>query len=128
MKKNKNKKEIRFIAATILLILVIVFCMTETVKSQDSADRGAKNKYYASMEKQYVEELRTRLNSLGYHNSGITVRWIAEDDGTRCYNVMIHHNRISGLGAADLAALVKILSETEFEDASCSFCYEFITV
>lgn len=121
------KKQIRFWAVTILLILVTVLCMKETVKSQRHEDRGAKNKYYAALEKEYVDALRNELCRQGYADSGITVRWTAEEDHTRCYTVMIHHNRINDLDESGQTALLKTLSETEFEDASCSFYYEFIT-
>lgn len=124
--KNR-KKRIRFVAVTILLILVTVFCMKETVKSQRKEDRGIQNKYYAALEKEYVNALRNELCRQGYANSGITVRWTAKEDNTRCYTVMIHHNRINDLNESGQAALLRTLSETEFEDASCCFYYEFIT-
>ena len=123
---KNHKKYIRFLALTILLILVTVFCMKETVKSQRKEDRGMQNKYYAALEKEYVNALRSELCRQGYADSGITVRWTAEEDNTRCYTVMIHHNRINDLDESGQTALLKTLSETEFEDVSCSFHYEFI--
>ena len=119
-------KQLRFMAITILPILVIVFCMTETVKSQHTKDRDVQNKYYAAMEKEYVNALRRELDRRGYHNSGITVRRTSEEDGTRCYTVLIHHNRITGLDADKQTELLEILSKTEFEDTFCSFCCEFL--
>lgn len=122
------KRPIRFAAATILLILIIVFCTVETVKSQGNEDRAIQNKYYAALEKEYKAALCLELDRQGYHNSGITVRRITGEDGTRYYTVMIHHNRINDLNEKEISELLKILSEAEFEDALCSFSYEFITV
>lgn len=124
---KNHKKQICFLAVTILLILVTVLCMKETVKSQRKEDRSAQNRYYAALEKEYVNALRNELCRQGYTNSGITVRWTAEEDDMRCYTVMIHHNRINDLDESGKATLLKTLSETEFEDASCCFYYEFIT-
>lgn len=124
---KNHKKQILFLAVPILLILVTVFCMKETVKSQRKEDRGVQNKYYAALEKEYVNALRNELYRQGYTNSGITVRWTAEEDDMRCYTVMIHHNRINDLDESGQAALLRTLSEIEFEDAFCRFCYEFIT-
>ena len=123
---KNHRKQIRFWAVTILLILVTVFCMKETVKSQRKEDKGVQNKYYAALEKEYVNALRNELCRQGYANSGITVRWTAGEDNVRCYTVMIHHNRINDLDESGQAALLRTLSEAEFEDVSCSFHYEFI--
>lgn len=121
------RKQIRLLAVTVLLILVTAFCMKETVKSQRNEDRGVQNKYYATLEKEYINALRNELCRQGYMNSGITVRWTAEEDDTRCYIVMIHHNRINDLNESGQMALLRTLSEKEFKDASCRFYYEFIT-
>ena len=121
-----NAKQLRFTTVTVLLILVIVFCMTGTVKSQHNKGRDTQNKYYAAMEKEYVNTLRDELNRLGFRDSGITVRWISEESGIRCYTVLIHHNRIAKLDADKQTELLKALSKTELSDASCSFCCEFL--
>lgn len=122
------RKQIRLLAVTILLILVTAFCMKETVKSQRNEDRGMQNKYYAALEKEYINALRNELCRQGYANSGITLRWTSEEDNTRCYTIMIHHNRINDLDEFGRTALLRSLSETEFADVSCSFHYEFIVV
>lgn len=121
------RKQIRLLAMTILLILIMVFCMKETVKSERKKDRNVQNKYYAALEKEYVNALRNELHRQGYTNSGITIRWTAEEDDTRRYTVMIHHNRINDLDESGQTALLRTLSETEFEDEFCRFYYEFIT-
>lgn len=123
---QNHKKQISFLAVTVMLILVTVFCMKETVKSRREEDRCMQNKYYAALEKKYVNALRDELCRQGYANSGITVRWIAEEDNTRRYTVMIHHNRINALDESGQEVLLKTLSETEFEDAPCRVYYEFI--
>ena len=64
----------------------------------------------------------------GYSNSGITIRWVSDSEGLRVYTVMIHHKKIESLDNNGKKELLHELSATEFEDGSCTFSYEFITI
>ena len=113
---------------TLLLILVILFCTTETGMSHYRSDTGRDKQYYALMEKEYLSGMERLLEEKGYSNSGITIRWISDEDGMRTYTVMIHHRKIDRLDVKEKEALIRELSETEFSGAGCTFCYEFLTV
>ena len=123
-----KRKGILFWIAVAVTVLIIVFCTTETVMSQGKADKKAEKKYYASMEKEYHRNMKRLLDEKGYLNSGITIRWISEADGTRNYTVMIYHRKIENLNEQEKEELMHELFQTEFEDERCMFHYEFLTI
>lgn len=96
--------------------------------SQSKADDRSKKQYFAEMEKAYYADLRQLLEEKGYSDSGITIRWVSDDGENRTYTVLIHHRGIDVLSAEEKEALIRELSQTEFDDLRCSFCYEFLTV
>ncbi|MCM1387489.1 MAG: hypothetical protein NC231_09185 [Bacillus sp. (in: Bacteria)] len=126
-RKRVFRKNISFVIAVILSVLVVLFCAKETVMSQDRTQNGSKSRYYASMEKEYRAGMKKVLEENGYADSGITVRWVSENGEAREYTVMIHHKRIERLDEEGKEELLRKLAGTEFRDAQCSFQYEFIT-
>lgn len=127
-KKNVNKKNILFGVTTIVLVMVILFCTSQTVMSKEKADVKSQKQYYAAMEKEYVSEMKQMLSGMGYQNSGVTIRWVLDETGSRIYTVMIHHQKIDNLSMQEQGLLQQKLAETEFEDENCTFVYEFVTV
>lgn len=123
-----EKKNISFIITVILSVLVILFCTKETVIGQSRADMSSQKLYYAPMEEEYVAQMRQMLANKGYSNSGITIRWVLEEEGMRVYTVMIYHKWIDRLDEKGKEALLQELEQTEFIDQYCSFCYEFLTI
>lgn len=121
-----RKKNFSFVIAVIISALVISFCMTETVMGQSKADHRREKQYYSSMEKEYYADMKELLAQKGYINSGITIRWVLEETGERNYTVMIHHRRITQLDDAGKEELLQELMKTEFQDAKCTFRYEFL--
>ncbi|MDE7341897.1 MAG: hypothetical protein K2N80_15315 [Lachnospiraceae bacterium] len=121
-----RKRNFSFVIAVIISVLVISFCMTETVMGQNRADHRREKQYYSAMEKEYYADMKALLTRKGYVNSGITIRWISEETGERNYTVMIHHRRITQLDDAGKEDLLQELMKTEFQDAGCTFCYEFL--
>lgn len=78
------------------------------------------------MEKIYCEDMAEILAGKGYKNSGITIRWVSEEEGRRDYTVMIHHRNIKLLDDEGKEALLQELAGTEFQDDRCTFRYEFL--
>lgn len=115
-----------YIFSTIFLILIILLCTTETVMSRNKADAAGEKRYLASLEKEYESCMKLLLKEKGYQNSGVTVRWISDEEGNRSYTVMIHHRRLGRISDAERKELVDELSEAEFEKEKCTFHYEFI--
>lgn len=120
-----KRKNCLFVIMTMLLVLIILFCTTETVMSQGRVSR--QKQYYADMEKQYLSDIKNTLNEKGYPQSGITIRWVSDGEGLRSYTVMIHHRKINSLNNNEIEELQKELTVTEFNDESCTFSYEFLT-
>lgn len=121
-----RKKNFSFVIAVIISVLVISFCITETVMGQSKADHRREKQYYSAMEKEFYADMKALLTQKGYINSGITIRWVLEETGERQYTVMIHHRRITQLDDAGKEELLRELMKTEFQDAGCTFRYEFL--
>ena len=52
---------------------------------------------YDMVSLKYYAGIRHLLDEKGYRNSGITIRWVSDGQGTRDYMVLIHHRKIEGL-------------------------------
>lgn len=120
-----KRKDCLYVIVTMLLVMLILFCTTETVMSQSRTSR--QRQYYSDMEKQYLSNIKNTLCEKGYPCSGITMRWMSDDGNVRNYTVMIHHRKINLLGNNEKEALLNELSVSEFNNESCTFSYEFIT-
>lgn len=120
------KRNLLFGIAVIVSVLILSFCVTETVMSQSRADHKRERQYYSAMEKEYYRDMKELLAGKGYADSGITIRWVSGEEGERNYTVMIHHRKITQLNDMGKEELRQELMETEFKDAGCTFCYEFL--
>lgn len=108
---------------TILLVLIILFCVKGTVMSRDSGGYERQNKYYAVLEQEYLEKTRRLLNEEGFSNCGINLRWVANEEGSREYTVTLHHRRLERMTGREQSDLTERLMGAEFQDAACSFRY-----
>lgn len=111
---------------SVVLVLVIAFCITETVISQSNEARCIEEKYYDEMENAYLTELKQLLTEEGYRNSGVTLTRVIDEAGVRSYTVSIHHKLICKMSSGEQEQLVKILGTVTFADASCAFCHKFL--
>lgn len=109
---------------TILLVLVIIFCVKGTVMSKENDERAKQNQYYAALEQDYLERARQLLDEKGYSNCGINLTRVTYEDGRREYTVLIHHRRLERLSDEEKLELENLLSKIEFHNGACSFCYE----
>ena len=112
-----------FGALTVLLVLIILFCVKGTVVSRNNGGHERQNKYYAVLEQKYLEKTRRLLNEEGFSNCGINLRWVADDEGGREYTIILHHRRLERMSGQELTDLTDKLSGAEFQDDACSFCY-----
>ena len=108
---------------TVLLVLIIVFCVKGTVMSRENDERGRQNHYYAVLEREYLERTRLLLEEEGLRDCGVNFRWIADGNGNREYTILLHHRKLNRMSEQEKSALEDMLSEIEFRDASCSFLY-----
>lgn len=109
---------------TVLLILVIVFCVKGTVFSKEKQERATENHYYAALEKEYREQAKELLEEQGYHNCGVTMTRVTMEDRSREYTVLLHHRKLQKLSEVERERLVDTLSDMEFDHEICSFVYD----
>ena len=112
-----------FYIATLALILLIVFCVRGTVFSRENDERQQRNRYYAALEEEYLEETRALLHEAGLTDCGVNLRWVSCGDGSREYTVSLHHDRLARMPEADREALRERLSEADFHGDMCHFTY-----
>lgn len=123
----KNMKEFTITTIiTVLLVLIIAFCISGTVIGQNKGDARAEEQYYQAAELAYIKEIRNLLEEKGYSNSGVTMNRVIEEDGTREYTVTIHHRRISCLSDEQKNALVTECQSIDFSVENCSIFHEFL--
>lgn len=115
------KKTVCFIGATILLVLTTAFCVAGTVQSQSNKNAQLCESFYQQMEEGYTDELRAYLTEEGYINCGIMLTRTVYEDGTRKYQVVLHHNRFERLSDTAKCALKEAVEEKAFEAEGCSF-------
>ena len=108
---------------TILLVLIILFCVKGTAISRDIGGHDRQNKYYAVLEREYMEKINRLLKEEGFSNCGINLRWVADEEGSREYTVIIHHRRLERISGREQSNLTDRLAGAEFHDAACSFRY-----
>lgn len=126
MKEEKDMVYLRgklFGVLTVLLVLIIFFCVKGTVMSREGNEYGRKNHYYAALEQEYLERTRQLLEAEGLRDCGINIRWVDDGSGNREYTVLLHHRKLDRMSEQEKSALGNMLSRIEFRDVSCSFSY-----
>lgn len=94
----KNVKKITGMAVlTFLLIFITAFCISGTVHSQDKNDSVTGGPYDRTVRQEYLQTIRTFLEEKGYGNSGVTMNYVINEDGSIEYTVTIHHRKIDKL-------------------------------
>lgn len=108
---------------TVILVLVIIFCIKGTVMSRENDERERTNRHYAVLEQEYRDRAQQLLEEQGFRNCGVNIRWVDEGDGNREYTVLLHHRNLNGMAEEDKSVLTDLLTEMEFHDEACSFSY-----
>ncbi len=114
----------KFRMFTVLLILLIIFCIKGTVMSRENKQRAEENHYYLALEEEYVQSTREYLRKQGFDNCGVMMTRVTNEDGSREYTVRLHHRKLTGMDVRDKLALRDRLSQAEFGHESCTFWYD----
>ncbi len=123
----KSLKEITITTVvTMLLILIIAFCICGTAFGQSRGRNQAQERYYRALEQEYVKEIRKLLAERGYCNSGVTMNRVVQEDGSRQYTITIHHRRITQLDEEQQEELLGECRMIDFPVEDCTFCHEFL--
>lgn len=110
---------------TVLLVLVIVFCVKGTVFSKEKDERARENRYYAVLEDEFRKGTKSVLEENGYKDCGVTMTRVTMPDGSREYTVLLHHRKLQRLNEKEKEEVISSLSDMEFEGDVCKFCYQF---
>lgn len=109
---------------TAILISTMISCIKATAMSMGNRERAGENHYYAELERDYVDRTQRFLEEEGYHNCGVNMLRVTNQDGSREYKILLHHRRFESMSAEEKTQFEKILGDMEFQDAACSFRYE----
>lgn len=112
-----------FGAVTVVLVMIIVFCVKGTVMSREDVRRAERNHTYAALEQEYLERTHRLLEEEGLYNCGVNLRWVDDGEGNREYTILLHHRRLKRMSDEEQTALTFRLSEAEFRNKECRFCY-----
>ena len=83
---------VAFYSTTAVLILIIVLCIGATVKSESRDEtQRMENRI---QEQQLMSDMKQYLNENGYRNSGVTLTYALEEDGSPDYTFTIHHKKM----------------------------------
>jgi hypothetical protein len=115
-----------FRVITVVLILAILFFVRGTVFCKEQNGRAEANRYYTVLEKEYLRQTKEALEQEGYGNCGVTVTWVAAEDGSREYTVLLHHRKLQKLSTQEQTVIIGRLSEMEFDSGNCTFSYSIL--
>lgn len=101
--KKMIRKIILLGVATLLLVILAAGMISITTYSVDrDNEKKAMDSYYKALEKQYVAEVRERMNELGYNNAGVMLTRSVNVDGTRKYTLKLNHKKLTGISEEEL--------------------------
>lgn len=93
--RRETVSNIAFCVTTVMLILVIVLCVGGTAKSESRNEtQRIENRV---QEQQLLTQMRQYLNENGYRNSGVTLTYVTDEDGSCDYTFTIHHKKIDAM-------------------------------
>lgn len=122
--RRQAVSNVAFYVVTFVLILIIALCAGGTVRSEsrDEAQR-VENRV---QEQQLMADVRCYLKENGYSNSGVTLTYVTDEDGSPEYTFTIHHNRINDMSEEEREALSAELMQACNASGSCSISYEYL--
>ncbi|MGN0412214.1 MAG: hypothetical protein ACI4FV_04190 [Lachnospiraceae bacterium] len=122
--KRMQKRLVKLILGITILFLVAGGALS--VRSQSSDEITVDDASYHQMEKEYLEEVKQLLGEEGFENSGVTLTKEYKEDGTRDYQLLIHHKGIRRLSEPERQKLQEELSGISFPVPGCSFYHKFL--
>ena len=114
-------KDVTFTVVTIILVICSAFFITKTVQGQSNTDVAAKEGYYQALEQEYVNEIRTYLDEQGFLNSGVMLTRVVDEQGSREYQVTLHHKYLEKLSEEERQAIFKEIEGMAFGADGCIF-------
>lgn len=106
---------------TVLLVLGLALFVSGTVWSGNEEDLLADEESLRALEQEYVSQIRDYLEEQGFKNSGVTLTWIMEEDGSRSYEVVLYHKAIGKLSQEKRELLFAAVKKLAFQVVGCNF-------
>lgn len=120
----RSIRERIFWILTVIFISAVVLCVKGTAMSMENRGRARENHYYAELERDYVDRTQQFLEEEGFHNCGVNMLRVTNQDGSREYRILLHHRRLASMSSEEKRKLENILAGMKFQDMVCSFRYE----
>lgn len=107
----------------ITAVMVLVLWSACGIKA-NAAERADNDRMeYQIQENTFLKEIRNCMEEEGYYNSGVTLTKIMDTDGSREYNVMVHHSDIDLDDEEKIASIYSLLCQVSFEDENVMVNY-----
>lgn len=111
----------KILLITIIVILAGSFMWRLTVKAQDEDSEVVSYDYYRDIEELYKNNLRNKLDGLGFKNAGITMTRVYLSENELEYTVLIHHKKIDRMSDLEKELLLKNIEVLRLEVEQCKF-------
>lgn len=107
----KKKKNAAVTMLMLLLAMITAFGVSGTVYSRNKESRDVPQQYYCTARQEYMKEIRDYLEKKGYADSGITMNYVTDENGSIEYTVTIHHRKIDKLDEEEKTHLAEECKE-----------------
>ena len=112
------------VTATVITAVMILVLWSACGIKANAAERADNDRMeYQIQENTFLKEIRNCMEEEGYYNSGVTLTKIMDTDGSREYNVMVHHSDIDLDDEEKIASIYSLLCQVSFEDENVMVNY-----
>lgn len=119
-KNRRNKGNQVFIVLSVWLMVLIISCITMTVRAKEVKKTGGYDEvYYDALEEQYKQGIVDLLSEYGLRHSGINLTKMTFSDGCRQYQLRIYNGRFEHMGINTISEIQNRLYEISFPQESC---------
>ncbi|MBR6665803.1 MAG: hypothetical protein IKL22_08855 [Lachnospiraceae bacterium] len=120
------RKEAVFVLFTVFMILSLWFFISEKVMSQNNGTVTVDEAAFLELESNYLSQVKVYLEEEGFRNSGVALSRVIETDGSRSYEITLHHKKLNELSLEEQEQLKADIEELAFGVSGCEFQVTFL--
>lgn len=120
------RKEAVFVLFTVFMILSLWFFVSEKVMSQNNGTVTVDEAAFLELESNYLSQVKVYLEEEGFRNSGVALSRVIETDGSRSYEITLHHKKLNELSLEEQEKLKADIEELAFGVSGCEFQVTFL--
>lgn len=120
------RKEAVFVLFTVFMILSLWFFISEKVMSQNNGTVTVGEAAFLELESNYLSQVKVYLEEEGFRNSGVALSRVIETDGSRSYEITLHHKKLNELSLEEQKKLKADIEELAFGVSGCEFQVTFL--